>query len=135
MLTGRAVHIEQWALRVLCAVALVFVGFAHQPAAAAADEFAPAGLVQYVLPDGTLPTLCVTAADTSGQNQHDQAHSQGCEACRIGASIRLPAPTDIAGAIFFAAAVELPIRAEAFHRRLFPPNTGPRAPPPHPILI
>ncbi|MGO6943241.1 hypothetical protein [Rhizobium leguminosarum] len=129
----RTTQIEQWALRILCAVALVFVGFAHQvPAAAAGD---PAELAQYVLPDGTLPTLCVTTTDKSGQDQHDKAHSHGCEACRISVSILLPAPTDIAGAaIPFAAAVELPIRAEAFHRQLFPPNTGPRAPPSDPIL-
>ena len=131
----RTTQIEQWALRILCAVALVFVGFAHQVPVAAAGEFDPAELAQFVLPDGTLPTLCVTTTDTSGQDQqHDKAHSHGCEACRISASILLPAPTDIAGAaIPFAAAVELPIRTEAFHRQLFPPNTGPRAPPSDPI--
>ncbi|QKK32149.1 hypothetical protein FE844_022285 [Rhizobium indicum] len=130
----RTTQIEQWALRILCAVALVFVGFAHQVPAAAAGEFDPAELAQYVLPDGTLPTLCVTTTDTSGQSQHDKAHSHGCEACRINVSILLPTPTDIAGAaIPFAAAVELPIRTEAFHRQLFPPNTGPRAPPSDPI--
>ncbi|MBY3128676.1 DUF2946 family protein [Rhizobium laguerreae] len=125
---------EQWALRILCAVALVFVGFAHQLPAVAAGEFDPAELAQYALPDGTLPTLCVTTTDKSGQDQHDKAHSHGCEACRISTSILLPAPTDIAGAtIPFSAAVELPIRTEAFHRQLFPPNTGPRAPPSDPI--
>ncbi|MBY3135360.1 hypothetical protein [Rhizobium laguerreae] len=130
----RARQIEQWALRILCAVALVFVGFAHQLPAAAAGEFDPAKLAQYALPDGTLPTLCVTTTDKSGQDQHDKAHSHGCEACRISTSILLRAPTDIAGAaIPFSAAVELPIRTEAFHRQLFPPNTGPRAPPSDPI--
>ncbi|MBY3322955.1 hypothetical protein HFN88_04875 [Rhizobium laguerreae] len=129
----RATQIEQWALRILCAAALVFVSFAHQLPAAAAGEFDPAELSQYVLPDGTLPTLCVTTTDKSGQSRHDKAHSHGCEACRISASILLPA-ADIAGAaIPFAAAVELPIRTEAFHRQLFPPNTGPRAPPSDPI--
>ncbi|MCA2410369.1 hypothetical protein GYN07_02770 [Rhizobium leguminosarum bv. viciae 248] len=130
----RTTQIEQWALRILCAVALVFVGFAHQLPAAAAGEFDPAELAQYALPDGTLPTLCVTVTDKSGENQHDKAHSHGCEACRISASILLPVPMDIAGAaILFAAAVELPIRTEAFRRQLFPPNTGPRAPPSDPI--
>jgi hypothetical protein len=132
-LIKRATQIEQWALRILCAVALVFVGFAHQLPAAAAGEFDPAELAQYVLPDGTLPTLCVTTTDKSGQDQHDKAHSHGCEACRISAAILLPA-ADIAGAVIpFAPAVELPIRTEAFHRQLFPPNTGPRAPPSDPI--
>lgn len=130
----RATQIEQWALRVLCAVALVFVGFAHQVPTAAASDLGPAELVQYVLPDGTLPTLCVTITDKSDQGQHDKTHSHGCEACRISASTLLPAPTDVAGApIPFAVTVELPIRAETFHRQLFPPNTGPRAPPSDPI--
>jgi hypothetical protein len=134
ILIRRTTQIEQWALRILCAAALVFVGFAHQLPAAAAGEFDPAELGQYVLPDGSLPTLCVTTTDRSGQSQHDKAHSHGCEACRISASILLPAPMDIAGAaIPFAATVELPIRTEAFHRQLFPPNTGPRAPPADPI--
>ncbi|MBY3211427.1 hypothetical protein [Rhizobium laguerreae] len=128
----RATQIEQWALRILCAVALVFVGFAHQLPAAAAGEFDPAELAQYVLPDGTLPTLCVTTTDKSGQDQHDKAHSHGCEACRISAAILLPA-ADIAGAAIPLVTVELPIRTEAFHRQLFPPNTGPRAPPSDPI--
>lgn len=134
ILIRRTTQIEQWALRILCVVALVFVGFAHQVPVAAAGEFDPAELAQFVLPDGTLPTHCVTTTDTSGQDQHDKAHSHGCEACRISVSILLPAPTDIAGsAIHFAATVELPIRTEAFHRQLFPPNTGPRAPPSDPI--
>ncbi|MBY5543290.1 hypothetical protein HFO60_25295 [Rhizobium leguminosarum] len=129
----RTTQIEQWALRILCAAALVFVGFAHQLPAAAAGEFDPAELSQYVLPDGSLPTLCVTTTDKSGQSRHDKARSHGCEACRISAAILLPA-ADIAGAaIPFAATVELPIRTEAFHRQLFPPNTGPRAPPANPI--
>ncbi len=134
-LIRRARQIEQWALRILCAVALVFVGLAHQAPIAAAGDAGPAELAQYVLPDGTLPTLCVTVTDAPDQGQHDKTHSHGCEACRIGASILLPAPADVAGApIPFAVAVELPIRAESFPRRLFPPNSGPRAPPSDPIL-
>ncbi|MBB4478895.1 DUF2946 family protein [Rhizobium etli] len=135
----RAKQIEQWALRILCAVALAFVGFAHQTPASAAGTFDPAELAQYVLPDGSLPTLCVTitdesGTDKSGTDKHHKAHSHDCEACRIGAATLLPAPTDVAGApIGFAVVVELPIRAEAFHRQLFPPNTGPRAPPSDPI--
>ncbi|PCK88662.1 hypothetical protein CPT32_00155 [Rhizobium sophoriradicis] len=129
----RARQMEHWALRILCAVALVFVGLAHQAPIVAAGEAGPAEIAQYVLPDGTLPTLCVS--DKSDQGRHDKSHTHGCEACRIGASILLPAPADVAGApIPFAVAVELPIRAESFPRRLFPPNSGPRAPPSDPIL-
>ncbi|EJC82761.1 hypothetical protein Rleg4DRAFT_4490 [Rhizobium leguminosarum bv. trifolii WSM2297] len=131
----QARQIEQWALRILCAAALVVVGLAHQAPVAAASDFGPAELAQYMLPDGTLPTLCVTVTDQSDQGQHDKAHSHGCEACRIGASTLLPAPVDVAGTpIGFAVAVELPIRSEVFPRQLFPPNTGPRAPPSDPLL-
>ncbi|MGO7740974.1 hypothetical protein ACC733_36985, partial [Rhizobium johnstonii] len=41
-LIRRTRQIEQWALRILCAVALVFGGFAHQVPAVAAGEFDPA---------------------------------------------------------------------------------------------
>ncbi|WP_454856022.1 hypothetical protein [Rhizobium binxianense] len=128
-------QIEQWAVRMLCALALVFVGFAHQAPALADGEFGPAELALHALPDGTLPTLCVTIPDTSGKDRHDKAHSHGCEACRISASTLLPVPADVAGArMSFTVAAELPIRPEAFHRQLFPPSTGPRAPPSDPIL-
>jgi hypothetical protein len=128
-------RIEQWLVRILCAIALVFVGLAHQVPAAAEDALSPAALAQYVLPDGTLPTLCVTVVDDHGKEHGKIAHLNPCEACRIGASVVLPQPADITGArIGFTFKVELPRRVEAFHRQLFPPNTGPRAPPANPIL-
>ncbi len=132
---GRLDRIEQWLVRALCAIALVFVGFAHQLPAAAANDLSPAALAQYVLPDGTLPTLCVTVTDDSGKEHGKIAHLNPCEACRIGASVLLPQPADITGApMGFVLRAELPRRAEAFRRALFPPNTGPRAPPANPIL-
>ncbi|MBB3655662.1 hypothetical protein FHX15_000861 [Rhizobium sp. BK650] len=126
--------IEQWLVRILCTVALVFVGLAHQ-VPAAQNDLSPAALAQYVLPDGTLPMLCVTVTDDSGKEHGKIAHLNPCEACRIGAAVVLPQPADVTGArIGFAVAVVLPRRAEAFHRQLFPPNTGPRAPPATPSL-
>jgi hypothetical protein len=127
-------RIEQWLVRILCTIALVFVGLVHQVPAAAEDALSPAALAQYVLPDGTLPTLCVTVVDDHGKEHGKIAHLNPCEACRIGASVVLPQPADITGArIGFTFKVELPRRVEAFHRQLFPPNTGPRAPPANPI--
>jgi hypothetical protein len=121
-------------VRILCALALVFIGFGHQVPALAADELSPAELAQYVLPDGTLPTLCVTVTDESGKEHGKIAHLQGCEACSLSASVLLPTPSDAVGVrMGFLARVELPPRAEAFYRQLFPPNTGPRAPPSDPI--
>jgi hypothetical protein len=127
-------QIEQWAVRIVCALALVFVGFAHQVPALADDDLGPVALARYVLPDGTVPTLCVTVTDDTGKEHGKIAHLHGCEACRISASVLLPTPADAVGAhVGFVAAAELPRRAEAFHRQLFPPNTGPRAPPSDPI--
>ncbi len=132
-LKRRMNQIEQWTVRTLCALALLFVGFAHQVPAVAGDDLGPAQLANYVLPDGTLPTLCVTVTDDSGKAHGKIAHLHGCEACRISASVVLP-PPDVAGRhVGFVMAVEMPRRSEAFHRQLFPPNTGPRAPPSNPI--
>lgn len=118
-------------MRILCTLALVFVGFAHQVPALAGDQLSSEELAQYVLPDGSLPTLCVTVTDDTGRGHGKIGHLTGCEACRISASVVLPTPADVVGAhIGFTVAVELPRRAEAFYRRLFPPNTRPRAPPP-----
>jgi hypothetical protein len=128
-------RIEQWLVRILCTIALVFVGLVHQVPAAAEDALSPAALAHYVRPAGTLPTLCVTVVDDHGKEHGKIAHLNPCEACRIGASVVLPQPADITGArIGFTFKVELPRRVEAFHRQLFPPNTGPRAPPANPIL-
>ncbi|MBB4234523.1 DUF2946 family protein [Rhizobium esperanzae] len=130
---SRSDMIGKWLVRILCAIALVSVGFAHQAPAIAAD---PVDLAEYVLPDGTLPTLCVTVSDDEGKTGTDhRLHNHGCEACRISASTLLPPPADIAGkAVAFSVRVDFPIRIEAFHRHIYPPNTGPRAPPTDPIL-
>lgn len=116
-------------VRIMCALALAFVGFAHQPPVSNADEFAPSALAQYQLPDGTLPVLCVTYKGPDGK-EHSKTHALGCEACRIAAAVLLPAPpTDICEHLASTAQDVLPPRAEAFHRQLYPPNSGPRAPP------
>ncbi|AVA25534.1 MULTISPECIES: hypothetical protein [unclassified Rhizobium] len=119
----------QWMVRIMCALALVLVGFAHQPPISDADELTPAKLVQYRLPDGTLPILCVTYKGTDGK-EHSKTHAPGCEACRIATAVLLPAPpTDVCERLASSDQDVLAPRAEAFHRQLYPPNTGPRAPP------
>ena len=121
----------------LCAIALVFVGFTHQVPAMAGDDVAIPDLSQYLLPDGSLPTICVTVVDKTDDTEHGKtAHLQNCEACRIASSVLMPTPADVLGeAIRFAIVTPLPIRAEAFPHQLYPPNTGPRAPPSNPILV
>ena len=120
----------QWAVRIICALALMFVSFGHQTPVLAGDGSSTAELAQYVLPDGSLPTLCVTVVDSSGKSHGKIAHLHGCEACRISASVMLPAPADVTGArLAFAFASETPRRVETIYRQIYPPNTGPRAPP------
>ncbi|HEY0120350.1 MAG TPA: hypothetical protein VGC14_01095 [Rhizobium sp.] len=119
----------RWLLRILCAFALLSVGFAHQPAVSSADELTPAALAQYRLPDGTLPVICVSEKTADGK-EHSKAHVPNCEACRISSATLLPLPpTDFREHLAFASQ-EIPApKTEAFRRQLYPPNTGPRAPP------
>ncbi|MGV8937339.1 MAG: hypothetical protein ACOH2J_09470 [Allorhizobium sp.] len=119
------------ALRIMCAIALLALGFSHKmPVVAAAPS--EAQVAAYVLPDGTLPELCLPDADGTHKTSKYQLGS-GCDACRITASILLPAPADTVGApLRTELAVVLPFRVEAFYRQLFPPNAAPRAPPSDP---
>lgn len=116
-----------WAacLRMLCAVALLFVGFAHQPASASG----PNGfeLTQYVLPDGTVPDLCLNDM-VDGKTKHVMPVK--CEACRIGSALLMPAPADLDGAVLaFRWVAALPLVEEALRSRRERPGSPPRAPP------
>ncbi len=119
----------QWSVRILCAVALLFVGFAHQPVVATADEISPLEIAQYRLPDGSLPILCITYKDADGK-VHGKAYAPGCETCRIASAAVLPTPsTDVYERLVSPRGEIVVAKSEAFYRQLYPPNTGPRAPP------
>ena len=115
-------------VRILCAIALLCVGFAHKPVVVEA-ALAPSEIAAYTLPDGTLPVLCLPGDDGDGKTKsHDPG--TGCEVCRLASSMVVPQPCDtIVLALCTAIEALLPIRHEAFHRQLFPPNTYPRGPP------
>ena len=111
-------------LRGLCAVSLALVAFAHQPAAPPSDNAFEAAA--FTLPDGTLPTLCVTGPDGDGGNAPGLEH---CEFCRLAGSIFLP---------HAACTAETPRRAMAWlpapdshdaGRPGYQPATPPRGPP------
>lgn len=115
-------------MRFLCAVALISVGFAHHPAVSSAAEL-PQELLRYRLPDGSLPIIC-TAEKTSDGKQHDKAHMQGCEACRISTATLLPAPPDDPSGHHAFVRQDMTVPgSDTFRRQLYPPNGGPRAPP------
>ena len=128
-MTKRFCHAERLVVRMICALALLLVGFAHKPPALDYHSIPASELAQYTLPDGTLPILCLPSED--GQAKHDgHDFGSGCEACRLTASVVLPAPADMAGVAIVRVSERIsPVRSEAFYRQLFPPNTAPRGPP------
>ncbi|MBX4924756.1 hypothetical protein [Rhizobium binae] len=74
-------------LRMLCALSLLLLGFAHQaPQAVASDGYDAAA---YMLPDGTFASLCVTENEAEGKTV---GFKPNCEACRLSASVILPKP-------------------------------------------
>jgi hypothetical protein len=116
----------QGAVRILCVIALLFVGFGHQPIALA--QSAPVELSAYLLPDGTLPIFCLT--DTDGSQKGKHLHAQPCDACRIGAAALLPPPADSVGQPFEAANVVAVIPPAGMEpRRVLTANASPRGPP------
>jgi len=129
-LQARNAMIMRWMLRMTCAIALLFVGLAHQTPSFARGAFVPSELAEYILPDGTLPVICI-AGKADGMSKHDTAQqAQGCEACRIAASVLLPVPDNYRDKRprIVTAAMQ-PYHVDGSLRRIFPPNIGPRAPP------
>lgn len=111
-------------------MALVMVGFAHKPVAVdpVSLQFAA-----YVLPDGKLPTLCLN--QTSTQPEKGTLRDHGCEACRLAAAILMPEPPGVASqAIAFSTVTHVAERQYHLTRTLYPPSSGPRAPPASVIL-
>ena len=67
--------------RLTLAVALVLAAFAHRPLAPTPSGMSALELVRYVLPDGSLPVLCLPGQD-------ERAGSRLCEFCLIaGAAV------------------------------------------------
>lgn len=123
---NRAIGIVERAIRIILALLLIMVGMAHQPPSGVGNA-ATHGVAAYVLPDGTVPELCVTTED-GGIAHHGGVAT--CEACLIASATLLPVPVDLVGRrMLVALNMSAPVRNDAGYRRLFPPNTAPRAPP------
>ncbi|MBP1851914.1 hypothetical protein [Rhizobium halophytocola] len=115
-------------VRALCGLALLLIAFAHQPLTLVAPDNSKIQLSDFVLPDGSLPTLCVT--DTSGSGPSHSYGKLGCDACRLSASVFLACPQPSVGlATASMRSVVLPPRLEAVYRQFFPPSAPPRGPP------
>lgn len=72
----------------LYALAVVTLGFAHQPIGAKGP--AQAEFAAYALPDGTLPVIC--GHDDSGAPAGPIASAAHCDACALAAAPGLPPP-------------------------------------------
>lgn len=127
-------------LRILCALALLCLGLAHQAPVIRDTAQQLAAFEAYRLPDGSFPIWCVT--DQDGQDKsgsHDPRgllHDHGCEACQINAAADLPPPSDFSMPFAYAPGKVIFIeRHEAHYRTLFPPNHAPRAPPVYGLTV
>ena len=115
-------------LHILCGLALLLVASIHQPpqAPGTASGF---DLAEFVLPDGTIPDLCLTG-DGGDDRGSALLHRHGCEACRLTA---LPDLLPPAGDLFVPAEYHRLafIRLDDAGPPLNPPRyrAPPRAPP------
>lgn len=118
--------IAAWAVRLACTLALVLVAFAHRPATTGPVP-APE-LAAYMLPDGTLPDLCITSSGTDGPVHH---HERPCEFCRIAGAIALPEPPALPQSAY-GPLRSAPAKAPAAVLTVvfsFPPAAPPQGPP------
>lgn len=127
---------KHWAayVRIFCAIALLCVGFAHKPPLISTTSLSPAELASLVLPDGSLPDLCLPGHEDDGSGLPHGLTGSGCEACRLASTIFMPSPPVSAGEpMALVIAVLEPPRSLVIFDRHFTPNASPRAPP-QPVL-
>lgn len=128
MIATRRIVSRTGLVRMLCALSLLLVAFAHKPLtlSAAASAYAGVDIAEFVLPDGTLPDLCLTGEEDG--THHSLANH--CEACRIVSSVDLPSPFNGYVVIRLSAAAELSVPQDArFTRPFLRANASPRGPP------
>ncbi|MEP3438506.1 MAG: hypothetical protein ABJN75_17245 [Hoeflea sp.] len=114
-------------VRMLCALSLLLVAFAHRPLnlTDSVAGYSDVDVASFILPDGTLPDLCLPGQD--GPYHFSAYH---CEACRIVSSVDLPSPFNGYVITRWSAAAELAVPQDA--RLAYPalrPGASPRGPP------
>lgn len=117
------------AVRVLSALALLFLSFAHQPAFA--RQITPEMAADYRLPDGSIGDICFGLDGVDGKS-HGSSHeglAPVCDYCRLAASVLLPAPPSESYLVIRAAALisDKPDFHPLFvsHPRDLPPSRAP----------
>lgn len=115
----------QAGLRILCALVLVVAGLSHRPVLASSTDVVTG--YAYMLPDGSVPDICLVDDDGSQPGNHVD---RPCEACVIASGAMLP-DVDLASVevIRLASAASFILRPEAGQRLLVPPGARPRGPP------
>ena len=116
------------ATRILCALALVSFGFAA-PGAASGNSRALSSteIAAFMLPDGSLPSLCVTATDGSGKGIIVKLAG---DTLGMHPLAELPSPMLDGGLVFRNGSERLAlVRETPLRHLLYPPGSGPRAPP------
>lgn len=124
-------RVDKWriAVRVLVAFALVFLSFAHKPAAS--KTLGPAAVADYLLPDGTFADICFGTEGVDHSAGKDKAPKLApvCEACRLAGSVLLPAPpeesTPAENGTWVAKAPVIKTEVALTPLRLLPPPRGP----------
>lgn len=116
--------------RLLCVLALLFLGFAHKP------PQMPNGLsiiqsASYLLPDGSYPEICDESGNLAAQKGgHGPLHAAShCEACLISASSLLPPPADVSPPVLREAERLLPVGFAHNGFVAFRLTAAPRGPP------
>lgn len=116
-------------VRVLSALALLFLSFAHQPLFA--RQITPAMSADYVLPDGTTGDICF-GLDGVEKSDHGSSHEElapVCDYCRLAASVLLPSPAGegyllIRSAVLASTQPDIEARVVS-HPRLLPQSRAP----------
>jgi DUF2946 family protein len=114
-------------VRMFCVLSLLLVAFAHKPliSSAAASAYVGVDAADFILPDGTLPDLCL-----GGEEDGHHSTFNHCEACRIFASVDLPTPVDVFVVNLLSPAAHLtPRQDDRFVRSFLRPGASPRGPP------
>lgn len=114
-------------MRMLCALSLLLVAFAHKPlvSSAAASAYVGVDVADFILPDGRLPDLCL-----GGEEDGHHSAFNHCEACRIFASVDVPSAVDVFVVNPLSPAAHLTARLDDRVARSFlRPGASPRGPP------
>lgn len=120
-------------LRMLCAVVMLSLGFAHKPVVAAASPVMALDEA-YRLPDGSFAEICAAHSDveqhTKGKTDHPGMSWPLCEACLLAASILLPTPDTTSWARADIASLEnAPVLYKAVAQNVDRERPKARAPP------